>query len=162
MLQTANDDFSGEIEKASVGGPTDTAAKKPGPSKVVRHFAQAGRLRADHGQGPEGIAQLGFEARSRSRAQHPLDQPAGLRIKNGTTGELIARIAAVVKNSNLYEGRASIDGGTTWMPSVFTGDSRHIIFDGLTAGKTYTIEVRALGGSTGQSDWSDPVSHMAM
>lgn len=48
------------------------------------------------------------------------------------------------------------------LPSVFTGDSRHIIFDGLLAGTTYTIQVRALGGSTGQSDWSDPVSHMCM
>jgi hypothetical protein len=45
---------------------------------------------------------------------------------------------------------------------VFTGDSQHITFDGLTPGTVYTIEVRAIGGSTGQSDWSDPSSHMAM
>jgi hypothetical protein len=45
---------------------------------------------------------------------------------------------------------------------VFTGDSQHIIFNALTAGTTYTIQVRALGGLTGESDWSDPVSHMAM
>jgi hypothetical protein len=49
-----------------------------------------------------------------------------------------------------------------WSPSIFTGDSQHIIFDGLSPGKTYTVQVRALGGSTGQSDWSDPSSHMAM
>jgi hypothetical protein len=49
-----------------------------------------------------------------------------------------------------------------WLPSVFTGDSQHIIFDGLTAGTTYTVQIRALGGSTGQSDWSDPSSHMSM
>ena len=45
---------------------------------------------------------------------------------------------------------------------VFTGDSQHIIFGGLIPGTTYTIEVRALGDSTGASDWSDPSSHMAM
>jgi hypothetical protein len=28
--------------------------------------------------------------------------------------------------------------------------------------KTYAVEVRAIGGSTGYSDWSDPVSDMAM
>jgi hypothetical protein len=60
----------------------------------------------------------------------------------------------------MYEGRAKQDGD--WMPSVFSGSSKQIIFNGLTPGKTYTIQVRALGGSTGQSDWSDPSSHMAM
>jgi hypothetical protein len=67
-----------------------------------------------------------------------------------------------VKNTKLYEGRASADGGTTWLPSVFTGNSQHILFNGLTPGTTYTVEVRALGGSTGSSDWSDPSSHMSM
>jgi hypothetical protein len=28
--------------------------------------------------------------------------------------------------------------------------------------QTYTVQARAVGGSTGYSDWSDPVSHMAM
>jgi hypothetical protein len=48
------------------------------------------------------------------------------------------------------------------MPSVFTGDFLHIIFNRLTPGTIYMVRVPALGGSTGQCDWSDPVSHMAM
>jgi hypothetical protein len=43
-----------------------------------------------------------------------------------------------------------------------SGDSQHIVFEGLTAGTNYTIEVRALGGLTGQSDWSDPSTHMSL
>jgi hypothetical protein len=46
--------------------------------------------------------------------------------------------------------------------SFFTGDLKHVTFEGLTPGTIYTIQVRALGGSTGQSDWSDPSAHMAM
>jgi hypothetical protein len=61
----------------------------------------------------------------------------------------------------MYEGRAKPANGD-WLPSVFGGDSRRVAFLGLTGGTTYTIEVRALGGSTGQSDWSDPSSHMAI
>lgn len=38
----------------------------------------------------------------------------------------------------------------------------NIIFDGLAREKDYTQPVRALGGSIGQSDWSDPSSHLAM
>ena len=34
--------------------------------------------------------------------------------------------------------------------------------NGLTPGTNYTFQVRAIGGSTGYSDWSDPVSHMSM
>jgi len=43
-----------------------------------------------------------------------------------------------------------------WQPSVSTAASQHIYFDRLTPGTTCTVQVRALGGSTGQSDWSDP------
>lgn len=110
----------------------------------------------------EEVLSAGFDTRSANNASAPLAKPSGVSVKNGAAGQLIARIATPIKNTNLYEGRASIDGGATWLPSVFTGDSRHIIFSGLTPGSVYTIVVRALGGSTGQSDWSDPVSHRAM
>ena len=33
---------------------------------------------------------------------------------------------------------------------------------GLIPGGNYPFEARAIGGSTGQSDWSDAVSHMSM
>jgi hypothetical protein len=48
-----------------------------------------------------------------------------------------------------------------WLPSIFSGESRRIAFLGLPAGANYTIELRTLGGLTGQSDWSDPGSHVA-
>jgi len=34
--------------------------------------------------------------------------------------------------------------------------------NGLTPGTNYSLDVRAVGGSTGYSDWSDPVSHMSL
>jgi hypothetical protein len=72
---------------------------------------------------------------------------------------LVASVKAV-KNTGMYEGR--IKGPTgDWMPSVFTGDSQHVTFEALTPGTIYTAQVRGLGGLTGQSDWSDPSSHMA-
>jgi len=39
---------------------------------------------------------------------------------------------------------------------------RRIVLKELTPGTTYNIQARAVGGSTGYSDWSDPISHMAM
>ena len=102
----------------------------------------------------------GFQAMSTNRAQSPLEQPQSLVLKNGTSGQLVASVSPV-RNTSLYEGR--IKGPTgDWTPTVLTGDSQHIIFNGLTPGTVYTVQVRALGGATGQSDWSDPTSHMSM
>jgi len=39
---------------------------------------------------------------------------------------------------------------------------RSVVVPGLTPGIVYALLACAIGGSTGQSDWSDPVSHMAM
>jgi hypothetical protein len=38
--------------------------------------------------------------------------------------------------------------------------ARNIPVPLLTPGKTYDFRIQFIGGSTGQSDWSDVVSHM--
>ena len=40
--------------------------------------------------------------------------------------------------------------------------SRAILFDGLKAGVTYVMQLCAIGGSTGQGDWNEPASKMAL
>jgi len=68
-----------------------------------------------------------------------------------------------VKHSvTAIEGRIKGPTGDWVTPSVFTGDSQHISFFGLTPGTTYTVQVGSLGGATGQSDWRGPSSHIAM
>jgi hypothetical protein len=47
-------------------------------------------------------------------------------------------------------------------PTLSFQNSRKILFDGLTAGVTYVMQLCAIGGSTGKSDWSELVSKMAM
>lgn len=44
---------------------------------------------------------------------------------------------------------------------LFT-NSRNMPINALTPGGNYQFQVRAVGGSTGYSDWSDPVSHMSL
>jgi hypothetical protein len=41
-------------------------------------------------------------------------------------------------------------------------NSQLLALEGLTAGVTCITQLCAIGGSTGQSDWSEPVSKMAM
>ena len=44
---------------------------------------------------------------------------------------------------------------------LFT-NSRSMPLNGLTPGTTNTVQARAIGGSTGSSDWSNPVGHMSL
>ena len=153
-LQAAKDDFTAKMAAAQTGGPGDTAAKNNSRQALLgdlRRVAAYVQIACKNDMAL--LLSSGFEAQSTNRASVQLDQPQGLGLKNGSSRQLVGSVTPV-KNANMYEG--------DWLPSVFTGDSQHIIFEGLTPGKNYTAQVRALGGSTGQSDWSDPSSHMAI
>src|SRR5438067_13031037 len=153
-LQAAKDDFTTKLSAAQSGGTADTAAKNNSRQTLVGMLRQlAAYVQINCNNDMALLLNSGFQAQNVNNAQVPLTQLEGLAIKNGTSGQLVARVNPV-KNTTMYEGRAKADGA--WLPSVFTGDSQHIIFDGLTPGKTYTVQARALGGLTGQSDWSDP------
>ena len=81
-------------------------------------------------------------------------------IENAQSGELKVRIVAV-PNAKGFDGRIKAGNGD-WSEIQSFANSKSILFKGLTPGTVYTIEIRAVGGSTGAGDWSDPVSHMAM
>lgn len=160
-LQASKDDFTAKMAAAQIGGPPDTEAKNTARQELLgllRQVATYVQLACNNSMSL--LLNSGFQAQSTNRASSPLERPGSLRIKNGASGDLVAGVTPV-KNTSMYEGRIK-EGEGAWMPSVFSGDSQHVLFRGLTPGKTYTVQVRALGGSTGQSDWSDPSSHMAM
>jgi hypothetical protein len=47
-------------------------------------------------------------------------------------------------------------------PNAIFTQARKITLPGLTPGQVYSVQSRAIGGSTGYSDWSDPISHMVI
>ena len=160
-LQAARDDLTAKMAAAQTGGPPETAAKhnsRQTLTGMLRDVAAYVQIRCN--DDPAILLSSGFEMQSTNRAQVELTQPQGLSLKNGGSGQLIGRVDPV-KSGGMYEGRIRLNDGD-WLPSVFSGDSQRILFTGLTPGTTYTIQARALGGSTGQSDWSDPSSHMSM
>ncbi|MGI8820487.1 MAG: fibronectin type III domain-containing protein [Chthoniobacterales bacterium] len=52
--------------------------------------------------------------------------------------------------------------GGEYGSSITFASSRAVQFDGLVSGTRYTFQLRAIGGSTGRSDWSDERTHMAL
>ncbi len=107
----------------------------------------------------------GFNAVNMNRAQSPLDTPLIVEIVNGISGQLVVKVKPV-KNAKSYEVRVAVvaPGGATgpWQDAGDFTDSRQMIVEGLTPGTNYAVQVRAIGGSTGYSGWSDPSSHMSM
>jgi chitodextrinase len=55
-------------------------------------------------------------------------------------------------------GAGGVPGG--WQTAGLFTTSKSMTIAGLVPGTTYTFQVRAVGGSTGYSDWSNPVSRM--
>jgi len=70
--------------------------------------------------------------------------------------------ASVAGGQCPFVSGAGDDGGGKVVATINSTQARSVQIPGLTPGTTYTVQACALGGTTGQSDWSDPVSHMCM
>jgi hypothetical protein len=161
-LDASNAALTQAIADAKSGGPADTAAKNAALQSHIGLLRQlAAFVQTRHGNDLALLLRSGFQAASTERTAVVLTKPDGLTVTNGNGGQLIGKVNKV-KGCNMYEGRATPEGGAP-LPSVFTGDSQHIYFNNLTPGVVYKIEVRCLGGADpGYTDWSDPTSHRAM
>jgi hypothetical protein len=102
----------------------------------------------------------GFTARSKSKAQSQLVTPVILKASRFRTTQLLLRLTRI-NNAKLYETQFSTDGGKTWTSGSYSTQARRIILTNLVPGTVYLIQARAIGGSTGKSDWSSPISIMA-
>jgi hypothetical protein len=98
----------------------------------------------------------GYQAASTNRAQSPLDAPSVVSIDNDTSTQLDVHLSPVA-NAVGYEVQICTGTGA-WATAKFSTQARTITLTGLTTGTVYQVRARALGGSTGQSDWSMPGS----
>jgi hypothetical protein len=103
----------------------------------------------------------GYEVVSNNRTPGPLDTPAINSIDNSVSGQLTVRGASVL-NGRMYQLQYSLDNGATWTNAGTNYTSaRRMLLAPTTPGKTYLIQICALGGSTGQSAWSNPLAAMS-
>ena len=161
VLTSASNTFKNALAATVQGGTMATAAKDAARATLVALLRQE----ANYVQGiaNNNLAVLlssGFESVTTSNAQTPLDKPAILKIINGVSGQLKLRGTAIA-NAKSYEMRKMTVPGVWDAATVIFTKARTMIWVGLTPGTMYTFSFRAIGGSTGASDWSDPVSHMA-
>jgi len=66
-----------------------------------------------------------------------------------------------LKNARGYQAQVR-SGDGPWLEAGISPKARRIELTNLTPGTMYGIRVRAIGGSTGYSDWSNPTAHMSL
>jgi hypothetical protein len=146
---------------ASVTGGSQARALK---NEARLPLIAAMRLNAAYVQGRPGLTlsmllSSGYLAIDTNRSQSELDTPS-LTVDNGNSTQLIAHVPPVA-NAHSYQVQAMTPDGKV-VATVVSTQGRNIVVPGLTPGVVYTLQARAVGGSTDFSDWSDPVSHMCM
>jgi hypothetical protein len=153
--------FQESLEAMGNGGKQATAAKNVAREDLLGVLRpQAAYVQGVAGEDLAVLLSSGFETVNTNRTQIPLPKPVIESIDNPMSTKLGVKVVPV-PTAAAYEVRISY-GVNGWQGvGVFTS-SRSILIDGLTPGTTYNVQTRAVGGSTGYSDWSDPVSHMAL
>jgi hypothetical protein len=105
----------------------------------------------------------GFQSVATTRVRAPLAIPSILSVNPGSSCELVLK-ANRIANAKCYEVQSvamGADGGPgPWQAAGLFTSTRSMKIAGLVSGTTYLFQVRAIGGSTGYSDWSNTVSRI--
>lgn len=161
VLTTKKMEFLDSIVAASQGGLGFTAAKDAERDELLPLLrTQASYVQTVSNDDAAVILSSGFSVNSTNRTSAPLAKPSIDVIENNASTQLLVKVTTI-PNARAYEVRINSGDGKWVNAGVFT-KSRYILLENLTPGSTYTIQVRAVGGKTGYSDWSDPVSHMSL
>ncbi|HTL72637.1 MAG TPA: fibronectin type III domain-containing protein [bacterium] len=89
-----------------------------------------------------------------------LPAPANVTIKLGERSGMLLAKASPVFGASIYNWRLT-NASTGAVIQTGQTPSARTVFDGLTPGVTYTATVNTVGAA-GPSDWSNPVSQMAI
>ncbi len=162
MLNTANQDYGAKIDARAEGGPISTKVALASRAVLLGLLYQiAAWLEGKAAGNADTINLAGFDTVEHVYSpQTILLTPAIKAILNFMTTQLKLRVTTV-PNANSFEAQYRIAGGA-WVPCGSFPNSRAIIITGLVPGVMYEFRVRAVGGLTGWSAWSDTASHMCM
>jgi hypothetical protein len=160
-LGAAQTAFHNALAATTQGGTMATAAKNSARTALISLLrVQAIYVQAIAANNLATLLSSGFLASAAAtNAQSPLGQTAIMAVANNGTTRLQLKLQPVL-NAKSYEIQVSTDG-TTWIHAITTTQSRTVMLENLVPGTSYQIRARAVGGSTGFGNWSDPVTHMA-
>jgi hypothetical protein len=165
-LQAAADDLKAALAAQVHGGKAATAEKNNKREVLMNLLRTMKHYVEDNcGKDPAVLLSSGFQVASTNRASSPLANPSILNIDVARSTELVLKVTPIPR-AKLYEVRMapvnSSSGAGPWQNLGLFSSSKGITIGELTPGSTYAFQVRAVGGSTGYSEWSNSVSRMCL
>jgi hypothetical protein len=154
-LGTQKTDYLAKLAATAQGGTLATAAKNVALEVLITSLRQiAAYVQSVASKDLTLLISSGFQPVSTNRARSPLDTPLVLGMDNSVTTQFALRLQSVV-NARAYEVQYKSGTGDWVRAGTFT-QARRIVISGLASGTVYTLQARAVGGSTGYSGWSAP------
>ena len=165
-VQAAADGLNAALAEQPHGGTAATAEKNNKQEALITLLRKLKHYVEDNcGNDLAVLLSSGFQAAASTRNRSPLENPAILSVDFGNSTELVMKVSPIPR-AKCYEVRsAAVGAGNApgpWQAAGLFTSSRSMSINGLMPGTTYVFQVRAIGGSTGYSDWSNPASRMCM
>jgi hypothetical protein len=158
-LATGREDFMAALDATHNGGPVQTVEKNDAREALLDLLRQdASYVQTRASKDLAALLSSGYNAVSTNRAPSPLPKAVIASLLNENPGMLVLNIQPMV-NARSWEVQLKNGTGSFALFGVF-GYTRRITIPALTPGEGYTVQLRAVGGSTGYSDWSDAVTRI--
>lgn len=159
-LGTLRSDFIAKLAAMVNGGKQATAEKNLARAALIAALRQdASFVQTLAGTNLPLLLSSGYGSASTNRASVPLAKPIITNVDNFQSTKLMLS-ADSDPNAKAHEIRYRAGTSPYQNGGVHT-KARRMLLENLIPGTLYDLQTRSVGGSTGYSDWSDPVSHMA-
>ena len=163
-VQAAADGLNAALAAQAHGGTAATADKNNKQEVLIAFLRKLKHYVEDNCNNDLAVLlSSGFQAAVATRTRSPLANPGILSVDFGNSTELVLKVTPIAC-AKCYEvrsaavGAGGVPGG--WQTAGLFTNSKSMTIAGLVPGTTYVFQVRAVGGSTRYSDWSNPVSRM--
>ena len=161
-VQAAADVLKTALVEQAQGGTAATADKNNKQEALIVLLRKVKHYVEDNcGNDLAVLLSSGFQAAAATRDRSPLANPSILGIDRGKSDELMLKVTPIAR-AKCYEVRSAVVSagnvpGLWQQAGIFT--SSRITIANLVPTTTYVFQVRAVGAA-GNTEWSDPVSHM--
>lgn len=152
--------YHSAVIAASDGGTQLIAARNEARVALETALRQnAAYVQSIAGQNLALLLTSGYKATSANRTPVPLVSPVIMNVDNQSTSRLFVGLAGKSHAAAIQVKAVTLEGVV--VATVESTRSRNIEVPGTIPGTYYTLQARGIGGSTGYSDWSLPVTVMS-
>jgi hypothetical protein len=161
QISALTDDFSAKLAATITGGSVEIAAKNKAQVALLNVLnGDASIVEIVAANDLELLLSSGYLPASNNRTSSPLADTAITSLSNFGSTQVLLRLTPVA-NARSYQVQVSPDGGKTWVEACISSQARRIVLANLVPGTTYAVRARAIGGSTGASNWCGSQSIMS-